>query len=96
MAISKFWLDVLGEMVGVEGVLVAFQSLLTPKRGTKTLDFQSNEPPLKFIQRPLPYEVPLEKKNNNNKTLQPYGLYYRQRYSVVSEIQFLTSEIMIR
>jgi hypothetical protein len=24
MAISKFWLDVFGEMVGVEGVLVAF------------------------------------------------------------------------
>ena len=27
MAISKYWSDVFGEMVGMEGVLVAFQSL---------------------------------------------------------------------
>ena len=32
MAISKFWLDVFGEMVGVEGVLTAFQLLSTIKR----------------------------------------------------------------
>ena len=44
MAISKFWLDVLGEMVGVEGVLVAFQSLSTIKKGTSHFNFQSNEP----------------------------------------------------
>jgi hypothetical protein len=29
MAISKFWLDAFGEMVDVEGVLVAFQLLST-------------------------------------------------------------------
>ena len=45
MAIWKFLLDVFREMVGVEGVLVAFQSLLTLKKGTRTVDFQSNEPP---------------------------------------------------
>jgi hypothetical protein len=55
-------LDVLGEMVGVERVLVAFQSILTLKKGARALDFQSNEPPLMFIRRPLPYEVPLGKK----------------------------------
>ena len=72
-------------MVGVEGVLVTFQSLLTLKKGTRSLDFQSNAPPLKFKRRPLPQEVPLGEKNNNNKTLEPYGLYYRQRYSVASD-----------
>jgi len=34
MAISKFWLYVFREMVGVEGVLVAFQSFSTIKKGT--------------------------------------------------------------
>ena len=61
MAFLKFCLDVFGELVGVEGVLVAFQSLLTLKKGTRTLDFQSNESPMKFLRRPLPYEVPLGK-----------------------------------
>ena len=51
MAISQFWLDVLGEMVGVEEVLVAFQSLLTIKKGTSHFNFQSNEPFLKFLQQ---------------------------------------------
>jgi hypothetical protein len=32
MAISKFLLDVFGEMVGVEGVLAVFQSLSAIKR----------------------------------------------------------------
>ena len=32
MGISKFLLDVFGEMVGVGGVLVAFQSLSTVKK----------------------------------------------------------------
>ena len=49
MANSKFWLDVFGEMVGVEGVLAAFQSLSTIKKGTNHLNFQSNEPFLKFL-----------------------------------------------
>jgi hypothetical protein len=48
-------------MLGGEGVLVAYQSLLTLKICTRTLDFQLNEPPLKFIWRPFPYEVPLGK-----------------------------------
>jgi hypothetical protein len=46
MAISKFLLDVFGEMVGMEGVVVAFQSLLT---NTSHSNFQSNEPFLKFL-----------------------------------------------
>ena len=37
MAISKFWLDVFEEMVGVEGVLIALQSLSTIKNGTSPL-----------------------------------------------------------
>ena len=49
MAISKFWLDVFGDMVGVESVLVAFQLLSTIKKGTSHLNFQSNEPFLKFL-----------------------------------------------
>ena len=44
------------------GGLVALQSLSTIKKGTRTIDFQSNEPPLKFLRRPLPYKVPLGKK----------------------------------
>ena len=39
MAISKFWFDVFGEMVGVGGGLVALQSLLTIKRGTSSFQF---------------------------------------------------------
>jgi hypothetical protein len=51
MAISKFWLNVFGETVGVEGALVAFQSLLTIKKGPSHLNFQSNEPFLKFLRQ---------------------------------------------
>jgi hypothetical protein len=40
MAISKFWLDVFWKMVGMEGVLVAFQSLSTIKKGTIHSKFQ--------------------------------------------------------
>ena len=43
MAISKFLLDVFGEMVGMEGLLVALQSLSTIKTGTVFFNFQSNE-----------------------------------------------------
>jgi hypothetical protein len=75
-------------MVGVGGGLVALRSFSTIKKGTRTLNFQSNDPPLKFLRQTLPYEVPLGKKIiiNNNKTLEPYGLYYRQRYSVASDM----------
>jgi hypothetical protein len=51
MAISKFWLDVFGEKVGVKGGLVALQSLSTIKKGTSPLNFQSNEPFLKFLRQ---------------------------------------------
>jgi hypothetical protein len=51
MAISKFWLDAFGEMVGLEGVLVAFQSISTVKKGTSHFNFQSNEPFLKFLRQ---------------------------------------------
>ena len=44
MAISKFWLDVFGEILGVKGVLAAFQSLSTIKNGKSHSDFQLNEP----------------------------------------------------
>ena len=58
MAISKFWLDAFGEMVGVEGVLVAIQSLSTIKKGTSRSNFQLNEPFSKFLRQLLCYEVP--------------------------------------
>ena len=58
MAISKFWLDVFGEMVGVEGVLVTFQSRSTIKKGTSHSNFQSNEHFSKFLQQLLRYEEP--------------------------------------
>ena len=44
MAISKFWLDVSGKMVGVRGVLIFLQSLSIIKKGTSPFNFQSNEP----------------------------------------------------
>jgi hypothetical protein len=62
MAISKFLLDVFGEIVGVEGVLVAFQSLSTIKKGTRHSNFLSNEPFSMFLRQLLRYEVPWPKK----------------------------------
>ena len=44
MAISEFLMDVFWDMVGVGGVLVTLQSLLTIKKGTGSSNFQSNEP----------------------------------------------------
>ena len=67
MAISKFWLDVFGEMVGVEGVLAAFQSLSTIKKGTSHSNFQSNKPFSKFLRQLLRYEVPFSKEKKMNK-----------------------------
>ena len=69
MAVLKFWLDVFGETVGVEGVLAAFQSLLTIKKGTSYSNFQSNEPFSKFLRQLLRYELPWYGKKNNNNTL---------------------------
>jgi hypothetical protein len=40
----KLLLDVFEETVGVEGDLVAIQSLLNIKKGTSPLNFQSHEP----------------------------------------------------
>ena len=51
MATTKFYPMYLGKK-GVGG-LVALQSLLTLKKWTKTLNFQSNEPSLKFIRASL-------------------------------------------
>ena len=51
MAISKFWLDVFGEMVGVVGGLVAFQTLSTIKKGTSLFNSQSNELFSKFLRK---------------------------------------------
>ena len=58
MAISKLWLDVFREMVGVEGVLVTFQSLSTIKKGKSHSNFQLSEPFSKFLRQLLRYEVP--------------------------------------
>ena len=51
MAISKSLLDVFGEIVGMGGVLVAFQSLVTIKKGTSHFNFLSNESFLKFLRQ---------------------------------------------
>jgi hypothetical protein len=83
MTISKFLSDIFGEKG--HGGLVSLSSLLTLKNGTRTSYFQSNEPPPKFMRPPFPYECFWEKINNNNKTSEPYILYYRQRYSVASD-----------
>ena len=64
MVISKFWLDVFREMVGVEGVLVAFQSLSTIKKGKSHSNFQLNEPFSKSLRQLFRYEVPCSKGKN--------------------------------
>jgi len=43
IAVSKFWLDMFGEMVGVGGGLVAHQWFSTIKKGTSPFSFQSND-----------------------------------------------------
>ena len=53
MAISKFRLDVFGEIVGVGGGLVALISLSTIKEGTSPLNFQSNETFLEFLRQQI-------------------------------------------
>jgi hypothetical protein len=47
----KIWLDLFGEKVGVRGGVVALQSLSIIKKGTSPLNFQSNEPFLKFLRQ---------------------------------------------
>ena len=49
MAMWKFWLNVFGEKVGGRGGLVALKSLSTIKKGSRPLNFQSNEPFFKFL-----------------------------------------------
>ena len=51
MAISKFSLEVLWEMVLVGEELVAFQSLSTTEKCTSPFNLQSNEPFLKFLRQ---------------------------------------------
>ena len=53
MAISKFWSDVLGEIVGVWGGLVALQSLLIIKKGNGSFNFLSNKLFLKFLRQQM-------------------------------------------
>ena len=50
-ACLKFLLDVFGEKVGVRGRLVALKSLSTIKKGIRPLNFQSNQPFLKFLRQ---------------------------------------------
>ena len=76
MAISKFWLDVSGGMMGVGG-LVALQSLSTIKKGTSHFNVQSNEPFSKFLLKLLRYEVP---GYGEKYTLCPHRSLLRQRY----------------
>ena len=53
MAISKFWLPVFEEMMGVGGGLVALQSLSTIKKSTSPFNFQSNELFYKFMRQQM-------------------------------------------
>jgi hypothetical protein len=53
MDISKFWLHVFGEIVGVRGGLVALQLLSSIKKSTSPFNFQSSEPFLKFLRQHL-------------------------------------------
>ena len=57
MAISKFWLNGLGNG-GCGRGLVALQSLLTIKKGISPFNFQSNVPFLNFLRELFLYEVP--------------------------------------
>ena len=54
----NFWLDVSGEIVGVERVLVAFQSLSTINKGNRHSNLQSTERFLERLRQLLRYEVP--------------------------------------
>ena len=51
MAISKFWLDLFGDIVGVKEGLVALQSLLTIKKASSPFSFKSNELFLMLLQQ---------------------------------------------
>ena len=64
MAISKLLSDKFCKKTASVGGgrVVVFRSLPTPKKGTITSDFQSNEPLPKYIRHSLPYELPLKKK----------------------------------
>ena len=50
-------------------MLVAFQSLLTIKKGTSHCNFQSNEPFSKFLRQLVRYEVPWSKTKNKKKKI---------------------------
>jgi hypothetical protein len=74
MAISKFWLDVFGEMVDVEEVLDALRSFLTLKKGTRTLKIPIERALFEvYTTTPFIWSVSGKK----YKTLEPNDLYYR-------------------
>ena len=79
MAISKVWLNVFQETVGVEGVLVTFQEHSTIKKGTSHSNFQLNEPFSKFLRQLLRYEVPCSKEKNNKLYIVPTSFLYALR-----------------
>ena len=62
------------EMVGVEGVLVAFQSLSTIKKGTSHFNFQSNEAFLKFLRECFLCKPYMPQGHNYNLQPLPCGL----------------------
>ena len=53
MTISKFWLDVFGEIMGLGGGLVALQSLLTIRMGASPFNFQLIELFSKFLRQKM-------------------------------------------
>ena len=91
MAISKFWLNVFGGMVGAGGggcVLAVLQWLSIIKKGISPFNFKSNEFFSKFLQQILWYKVLWSKttknNNNNNNTLRQHCSLLRQRYCAAS------------
>jgi DNA-binding transcriptional regulator PaaX len=61
MAISKFWLDVFGEKVGMRGGLVTVQSLSTIEKGTGLF-----ESPIEWALFSIFYDKAFNKKQNRN------------------------------
>jgi hypothetical protein len=89
MPISKFWLDVLGEMVGIEGMLVAFQSLLTIKKVLVIPIFNRMNPFRSFYDSSFDTKFPGKNKKINNTLLQHRSLL-RQCYCAVYETLYFS------
>ena len=73
--ISRFWLDVFGEMVGLGGRLVALQLLSTIKKGTSPFSFQLNEPFSKFVRHQIPISKFLSEKLRENTRFRGGGIH---------------------